>query len=217
MPAMLLAMVMLLTGCLYQPVMPRTEGTHSGTWKPLDRSKPPLYMVVGSDPEAVAAINVLLRSHGYRIIEWAEAQITLREQKMRLNYSPDDPADALIVGKVAGVDSVIFVETEVVPVMKPAIYWDIYSYRQWVSDHIITRFKVNLAIRRVSVDGGDVLWQGRAWYPRPVLYPQGIYGFLARAAIVRATCPVERGAEWDDEEWCVRPDDPLPNPSRRSY
>jgi len=207
MRALACALLLLLSGCLYQPVMPRTEGGHSGTWKPFARSKPPLYMVLGSDPEAVAAINILLRNHGYRVVEWAEAQILLREQKMRLTYSPDNPADALVVGKIAGVDSVIFVETEVTPEMKPAVMWDIYSYRQWVSDHIITRFRVNLSIRRVSVESGEVLWNGRAWYPRPVLYPQGIYGFLARAAIVRATCPVERGARWDDEDWCVRPDE----------
>lgn len=206
MRVILCVFLLLSAGCMSAPVMPMIEGGHSVAWKPVDRMKPPAYMVLGDDPSAVSAVMAVLRENGSRIVERSQAEAILREQPSRPTYPSDKQADALAAGKIVGADAVIFVDSFVTPVITPVIERDIGTYKTWVSGHISIRFDASIAIRLVGVDTGEELWHGRAWFPRPVRYPKGTFAFLAHAAMVRATCPIESGAVWSEREWCMRHD-----------
>lgn len=206
MRVILCACLLFGAGCMSAPVMPRTEGGHSEAWKPVDRTKPPVHMVLGDDPAAVSAVIAVMRENGARIVERSQAEAILREQPSRLTHPSDRQADVVAAGKIVGADSVIFVDSFVTSVVTPVIDGDIGTYKTWVFGHVSIRFDASIAIRLVSVATGEELWHGRAWFPRPVRYPKGIYSFLAHAAMVRATCPIESGAVWNDREWCVRHD-----------
>lgn len=205
---LLLTMLLLLSaGCLNKPILPIIEGNHSDTWKPFDYSRPAKYLVLGKDPVAVAAATLALSYEtGSRAVERTRVDALLRKQPVPLPYDPNKPSDLLAMGKLAGVDSIILVDSYVVPVVTPVVMADIGTYKTWMSGYTQVEFNTSLEIRSISVETGAEQWRGRAWFPRPVHYANSTFHFLASAAVVRATCPLERGAEWNEEKWCIRDD-----------
>jgi hypothetical protein len=61
-----------------------------------------------------------------------------------------------------------------------------------------TVFDLSVSVRAISTGTQEEQWQGTASYPGPVTNADAGLATLTQAAIMRATCPIEHGHEWDE-------------------
>ena len=183
-----------LSACGGGLIYPVTSGFHA---PPDERSTQKRTFVVWSNHHGVAnAIIGWVQQDGQKVVERARLQQILNEQEIRLSHTPDDEADILRVGKLAGATNIIFAEVTITPeTFRTAsidAQYGIASARSGV------RYQVSVAVRAVRVETSEVRWSGTAHYPQPGPNPDQGAVHLAQAAIARATCLVEAGYEWKE-------------------
>ncbi len=194
-----LALGLTLSACA-SPLYPIATGFHAA----LDeRSEEKGTWIVWSNHPGVAnAIMGMIQSTGAKVVERAKLQAILNEQEVRLTQTPDDHADILRVGKLAGATNIAFAEvtitSETFRTASIDAQYGIASARSGV------RYQVSVAVRGVRVDTGEVRWSGTAHYAQPISGPDQAAVYLAQAAIARALCKIEGGYEWRQIDGCVK-------------
>jgi len=98
-------------------------------------------VVWGSHPVAAATASTWLQRRGLRIVERSRLTQILAEQKIVLTSTRDEEADLLRVGKLAGAEQLIFVET--------------------VGER-------SVSIRSVKLETAEVVWTGSSAFKREI-------------------------------------------------
>ncbi|MGH7205269.1 MAG: CsgG/HfaB family protein [Nitrospiraceae bacterium] len=179
-----------LFGCA-RTLYPVTNGSHAPI-DPAAKDKKWRF-VVWSDHAGVAnAIAAWTQQVGHTVVERARLMEVFNEQKLRLTHTPDDNADVLRVGRLVGADRVIFADVTIRPEAVSQAYVGPYGG----GSRSGTVYHLNVSVRAVNVETGEVRWSGTAYYPGPVTNPDQGAVYLAQSAIARALCPVEEGFEW---------------------
>jgi len=89
-------------------IYPIADGYHSKLPQPQAK-----IVVWGEHSAAVGTATTWLQKQGLTVLERARLQQLFAEQQIQLSHMPDDAAQVLRVGKLAGADTVIFVETSI--------------------------------------------------------------------------------------------------------
>ncbi len=206
------ALVLLLSGCA-TGVYPITSGSQAKALraKASQESRPLNMIVWGEHAGAVSqAIDITLQ-RGHRVIERAQLQTVLNEQKLRLTHTRDDEADLLRVGQLVGADAILFVETAVArETVTPMATLDQDSRGAYMLGAALAGrdasaqysiYHMRVSVRLVYVETGEIGLSGSAWYPKPIRDPEQGVIYLTRASIARAMCR----DKWSDEEGCHTP------------
>lgn len=180
-----IVLLMSLVGCTW-PVYPVTSGFHASTDTfgltgrfPAAQAR---YAVWSNHSGVSVYITGLLLQMGYTVVERARLQQIFDEQRIRLIHSPDDDANVLRVGRLAGAAQVIFAEV----IDKPAGYGSEGHY-------------LSVTVRSVHVETGEVRWSGTATTTERIMSPpDSSANYGAHWAIMRAICRVEAGYRWED-------------------
>lgn len=98
-------------------------------------------VVWGSHPQAAAVAGLWLQKHGLRVVERSRLSQILSEQKIVLTSTRDEEADLLNVGKLAGADQVIFIDT--------------------IGER-------SVSVRSVKLESAEVIWSGSSSFKREI-------------------------------------------------
>ena len=217
-----------VTGCSQVPVVyTMTSGSHirssdtelADSQKP-DKPKPARrYVVWGNHQGATNAVIETLQQAGERVVERARLQEIFDEQKISLTHSSEDDLNLLRVGRLAGADRVIFIETtqrrESVTPSRGAmdtffrklramgtqpgqLSVDEQLQQQQPRHNLVTVYRPSVTVRAVRIDTGEIAWSGSSTTSQGVNDPEVAIPILTRAAMIRAACPIEREAEWTE-------------------
>lgn len=115
-------------------------------------------VVWGGNPMANAAVTTWLQKLGLTIIERTRLQQLLSEQRVVLTNTPYDDVQILRVGKLLGLDHIVYVDVSAVEMgaIKPLF------------NPPITTYLASVSVRGVQVETGEVVWSGTARYRNPV-------------------------------------------------
>lgn len=143
-------------------------------------------VVWGGNLTANAAVTTWLQKLGLTIIERARVQQVFAEQRIVLTNTPYDDAQMLRVGKLIGLDQIVYVDVSAVEVgtIRPLF------------NPPITTYIANVAVRGVRVETGEVVWSGTARYRNPIMGHDDY--------VVRLSCQALATA------WGLRPPGELP-------
>ena len=166
---------MLLVGC-GRTIHPLTEGFHLQIPEKGTRA-----VVWGNHEVAVGAAVTWLQRKRLRLVERARLHEVLKEQRVQLTHSPEDEADILRVGRLIGANWVVFIDTKMRSNERTAVTQ--YRADAWVEYHL------SVTVRGVDVESGEILWSGRAHYPKGVNNPEAGIIYLTDNAFDRAWCP----------------------------
>lgn len=173
-----------LTACA-GPLYPLTDG-HKSVGVKVHHPPDHLTAVIwGDNAQAISAVSTIILRAGAQLVERTQLQRLLDEQQIRLIHGAEYDADVLRVGRLAGAHLVVFVDTTVTPET---------STRGGVVSgygggfNASTLYHVSVNVRGVDIETGQVVWMGKAWYPRPIDNPETGIDMAARSAVVRATC-----------------------------
>lgn len=111
-----------------------TDGMHNRL--PNGQTKTILW---GDDSEVVSTATLWLQKRGLTIIERAQLQHLLQEQKLQLHYSRDE--EAISVGRILGAKHIIYVSAK----------------------------DYSVALRGVDLETAEIMWMGTAKYLRPIM------------------------------------------------
>ena len=208
-----------VTGCSHVPVVYTiTTGSHlrvSDEELASKQTKPRgKFVVWGNHQGAINGVIELLHQDGQSVVERARLQTLFDEQKNSLTYGSDDDATLLTVGKLIGAEIVVFVETtERIERVTPSrstldrVFLGLEAggaaqqgrdplYLKTPPTAPVTVYRPGVTVRAVKVESGEILWSGRATLTQAVTDPETATLLLTHAAMVRAVCPIERGAAW---------------------
>jgi hypothetical protein len=163
------------------------------------------YAVWGTSPVATNIAIEDFRKHGHVMVEPARLREILDQQQIQLTQTPSDDAQILKVGKLAGADRVLFIDaSEGMEIWRRngGLFGDYGSYPAYFP---------NVAVRAVDIETSEVRWSGQARVKMPRFHSnhQVILELLTRIAIAHATCFIERGYVWIDEDTADRLDDKM--------
>jgi hypothetical protein len=150
------------------------------------------FIVWGNHAGATHAALEELQRGGNTIVERAHLQELFDEQKIRLTHTSDDDARVLKVGRLAGGNRVVFVEATDKSEIVSVAYIGPYGG----ASRSDTVHQVSVAVRSVDVESGEVRWSGHSTLSQAITDPEVAIPLLTKAAMQRATCPLERGAKW---------------------
>lgn len=153
----MLGLVVLLDGCT-RYILPITDGFHQSL--PTQQTR---VVIWGDHAGAVGAATTWLLKRGLRVVERAKLQQIFNEQNIRLTHTPEDDAALLRVGKLAGAQTIVFLETRITPQEVASAAISAYGGRSAK----YTVYNVGLSLRGVDVETGEVKWSGTARYPEP--------------------------------------------------
>ncbi|MCP9470286.1 MAG: CsgG/HfaB family protein [Nitrospira sp.] len=191
--------VIQIVGCASTGVYPISTGSHT---KLNDCTKSPKRVVVwGNHPGMVNTIIEIFQRAKCPVVERARLQMILKEQEIRLTHTPEDEADLLRIGKLAGADHMIFAEAVTTSVISSGTFVNAYGG----ASRTDTAYHVSVSIRSVDVETGEIQWSGSAHYDAAISNPEGGIVYLTRSAVARATCPLEEGHQWSDSSGCSKP------------
>jgi hypothetical protein len=137
----------------------------------------------------------MFQQFGLVVVERAKLQQVFKEQQIRLTHTSDDDAEILRVGKLIGSDRVVFAEAS----NREARFSSasVNQYGGESSSGVVYHLRV--AVRGVEVETGKIRWAGTASTPSAVNNPDVALDGLAKTAVLRAICPVEKGYVWVEE------------------
>lgn len=140
------------------------------------------YVVWANDPRVAQLITAYLLKWPRSVVERARLQQIFDEQKITLLHTPDDAKTVLRVGRLVGASHVMFIESEV----RPARPGDNSA-----------GFYVNVALRNVAIESGEVKWSGTAQFAERTSTPDIAVIQAANWAFIHATCEIENGYTWN--------------------
>lgn len=174
-----------------------TTGSHAPQADMSKPAKPVRFVVWGNHPGMVAQIIDILVRGGQTVVERARLQEVLSEQKIRLTHTPDDDAEILRVGRLLGADRLVFAEATI----RPEVWNNTVVTPQFGgASGSGTIYHLSVMVRAVNAETGEVRWNGAAQYTRPVNEPDNGIVLLTKAAVSRATCPIELGYVWKEDD-----------------
>lgn len=208
-----------VTGCSQVPVAYTiTSGSHIrlSDEELVNKQKKPRskFVVWGNHQGAINGAIEFFQRYGGSVIERARLQAVFDEQKIALTYGSEGDANLLKVGKLVGADTVVFVETtERTESFTPSrgtmhrIFMGLEAagaaqqgrdplYLKTPPPAPVTVYRPGITVRGVSVETSEILWSGSSILSQGVTDPEIAYPLLTQAAILRAWCPLEQGAEW---------------------
>lgn len=175
-----------------------TSGSHvpftDEEWSKIQRNEYPKlrFIVWANHAGAAQAATQALQNGNSVVIERARLHEIFEEQRIQLTHSSDDDSKILKVGRLAGADRIVFIEVIDRPELTSGAYVGPYGGVSR-SD---TLYHVSVSVRSVNIETAQVLASGTATYTSPIDNPETGIPTLTKAAIARATCPVERGLKW---------------------
>lgn len=183
----LIILVFFLIGCAVRPICvgSQTDLPYAGT----------KVVVWGSHSGAVAELVTNLQKMKMRIVERAHLKQVIDEQKIILSDSSEDEGIILKVGRILGAETIVFIDVET----SSHVVSSAAAYKYVASSHTGTIYHLNVSVRGVSVETGEVIWSGTAHYPRGVSNPEAGIIYLTRSAFARAMCP---SGAWSDLGGC---------------
>lgn len=182
-----------LFGCAKHTVYPITTGSHAPI-NLAEAGKKGRFVIWASHPAVATTLMSLLQQSGQTVVERSRLDQIFHEQAIRLTHTSDDDAQILRVGKLVGADRIIFAEHTITSSIASRASFTQYGGHS-SSD---TVYHVGVAIRSVNVESGEVRWSGTAQYPSPINNPEVGLSYLAKSALLRATCPIELGWTWTE-------------------
>lgn len=150
------------------------------------------FVVWGNHAGATNAALELLQQRGHTIVERGRLLEILNEQRIRLTHTTDDDAQILKVGKLTGADRVVFVDA----FDKGEVVSEGYIGPYGGTSYSTSVHQVSVAVRAVDIESSEVQWSGHSTLSEPVTDPEVALPLLTKAAMMRATCAIERGREW---------------------
>jgi hypothetical protein len=170
---------LLLVGCSHS-LKPIATGSHSQ----LEENPSSRRAVVWSNNAGVSSA----------VVEWLQrAKVTVVDRSS-LRAPSNDESELVTRAKEAGVDWVVIAEASVAPAVASGAYTNAH-YGVASSN---TVYHLAVSVRNIDVASGQVRWSGAARYGAPVSNPEVGLMYLTKAAIGRATCPIERGFIWSE-------------------
>jgi len=140
-----------------------------------DRGVRQRVVVLGNHPGMVSTVIEDFQIQGQTVVERSQLEALLREQQVRLTYSPDSDADVLRVGKLIGADALVIAEAT----------------------------STTVTMRGVAVETGEIQWTSTASFPGAIRTAESGLVVLTKAALARARCPLSVGAPWSNRLGCV--------------
>lgn len=169
-----------LADATVQRIYPTTTGFHARHDGLVDGSSVERYVVWCKHAAVTQFLMGALLGAGHAVVERAQMDRLLEEQRTTLLYANDGDADAMRVGRLAGATQVIFADVRTSP----------------ASGNVQ---EMSVDLRSVHIESGTVRWVGSAIYGTPVPIPgdqAAVYG--ASVALQRALCRIESGWLWSD-------------------
>ena len=153
-----ISLLAFLVGC--EPVsLLITDGFHHSL--PSSRT---LMVVWGKDSASESTAITWLQRRGFRVVERARLDQIFEEQAVRLKHTPDSEADILHVGKLAGAEIVVFVETSI----RTRESVEFAAYGGMAAGERKMFYDASLSVRRVDVESGEIIWSGSARFTEPI-------------------------------------------------
>ncbi|MDK2743466.1 MAG: hypothetical protein NDI90_11165 [Nitrospira sp. BO4] len=164
------------------------------------------YVVWGDHQGAVNSAIEVFQANGTSVVERARLREIIDELKVSLIHGADE-TNLLKVGRIAGADSILFVETtersdSVTP--SPGTLYRVFSGMAAANPQYVPPpppasvmvHRPRVSVRAVSVETGEIKWSGSSTLTEGVTDPEIAYPILTQAAMHRAACLVEKGATW---------------------
>lgn len=182
-----------------------------------ERQKPSRrkFVVWGNHQGATNSAIQIIQQLGDSVVERPRLQTIFDEQKIILTHSTEDNANLLKVGKLVGADVVAFVETteraenftpqrstidEIAMRLQNADAVRTGQTPLWMKQQMhqqqVRVFRPGVTVRAMRVETGEILSSGSSTLSQGVTDPEVVYSILTQAAMLRAVCPVEKGAKW---------------------
>lgn len=156
-------------------------------------------MIWGNHPGIVSVAIEDFHAQGQTVVERSKLEALLKEQQVRLVYSPDSDADVLRVGKLIGADMIVFAEATSTSALSSSATYYRGSGNAWTS----TTYHLAVALRGVSVETGEIQWTSTARFPVANEQPELGLVILTKAALARSRCPLNQGSRWSNRIGCV--------------
>lgn len=147
------------------------------------------YVVWGNHAGAAQMATQSLQEIGAIVVERARLQEIFEEQRIQLTHSSDDDSQILKVGRLAGAERVVFIEVIDRPELTRVAY-----------GRSATVYHISVSVRCIDAETAEIRWSGSSTLNKPTTNPELSILNLTRAAMARATCPVERGAQWIEHD-----------------
>lgn len=165
---------------------PTTSGSHARNDGLVNGSPIERYVIWCKHSAVTQFLMGTLLGTGHTVVERAQMDRLLDEQRTTLQYASDGDADAMRVGRLTGATQVIFADVRTAPVPS--------NSGQTMS----------VELRSVHVESGTVRWVGAAIYNMPVPIPGDQAAvYAAKVALQRAICRIEAGWIWIDPTGAV--------------
>lgn len=129
-----------------------------------------------------------LQENGAIVVERARLQEIFEEHRIQLTHSSDDDSKILRVGRLAGAERVVFIEV----IDRPEL--------TRVAFNRSTVHHISVSVRCIDIETAEIQWSGSSTLTEPTNKPEIRILNLTRAAMARAICPVERGAQWIEHD-----------------
>jgi curli biogenesis system outer membrane secretion channel CsgG len=150
------------------------------------------FVVWGNHAGANSAAIEELQKGSMKVVERARLQQIFDGQQIRLTHTTDDDANILKVGRLVGAGSVLFVETADRSEAVSGAFVGPYSG----ASRSNTVHHVSVSVRAVDGETGIIMYSGHSTLNRPITDPEVAPPMLARAALHRAVCRIDKGDEW---------------------
>lgn len=143
----------------------------------------PIVVVWSDDPIVTNKIKTLLLSlKKPKVVERARLETIMREQVTTLTHGQQKDSDILKVGALAGANIILFADVT----------------KRQVCQNGPPCYFLNVAIRGVLVETGQIGMTGDGTNRVPTYNPDEMAGFLAFWAFAHAMCRLDKGYEWHE-------------------
>lgn len=128
-----------------------------------------------------------LQQKGLAIVERARLEQILQEQAIRLTHSPEDQAQLLRMGQLAGANLVVFMEVSGSRGTHGE-YLGMYGGMACFE----TVYQVRVSVRAANLETAEVVWAGSAHFEKSISKLEEGITNLTRIALERAWCDKDR-------------------------
>ncbi|HXF91321.1 MAG TPA: hypothetical protein VNK46_01085 [Nitrospiraceae bacterium] len=133
---------------------------------------------------AVETTKEILREAGFTILARETLPANLRERAQRIRSLDEQRVELLQLGKDAGADHVVVVETA-----------DLLVPAETTGNRAAVLHDERVTVKAMGTDSGNVVFRGSAWWAHPVEHPGQRVRLLTYYAIARAICLPEKWEE----------------------
>ena len=195
-----IALICAACGAERRQVRVITNGSHVLALDSTKAKVPQRYVVWGNHEAMVGFIMQEIIKDRAVAIERAYLQEVINEKAIKLTNTSDDDAEILRVGRSIGADHIIFGNATVRPEPRSGA---VVSPTMGAIGYSGNVYHLSVSVRSVQVETGEVRWSGMAQFNLPINDPENGLVMLTRFAVSRATCPIEKGYQWREDDGIV--------------